>query len=169
MTTAAVKAKTNGNAKGEMLSISKIAMRCGLDRATCRKRLDENRYEPVEIKAKEKIYLFDKDMEEVLTEVQNKLTDVKIRKETAAAQLAEIKVREQSGELIAVSEVEDYLHRLFKSLYQEAVVRAPKRLAVSVKKAKTTAEAAEILTTAFGAIFNTVREDHGQLMIRKRK
>lgn len=166
MSTAAVKAKAP---KGELLAISKIAMRCGLDRATCKKRLDAHGYEPEVIKAKEKLYRFDAEMEADLTESQDKLTDVKIRKETAAAQIAELKVKQQMGDLIAVAEVEDYLQRLFKALYQEAVVRMPKRIAASVVKAKTAGEASEMLTVSIGKIFNTVREDHGSLLINGRR
>lgn len=155
--------------KGEFLSIQKIAFRCGLDRATCRKRLEAHGYKPEREEAKLKLYWFDAEMEAALTESQDKLTDVKIRKETAAAQLAELKVLQQNGELIAVSEVEDYLHRLFKSLHQEVCVRLPRTVSASMVKAKDAATAAKILSAALNRVFDLVRDNHGQLMIGKKK
>lgn len=171
MTTAAVKATTNGNGriKPELLSIQKIAFRVGLDRATCRKRLDALGYTPEKEESKLKLYRFDADMDAALTESQDKLTDVRIRKETAAARLNEMKVLQQEGELIAVTDVEDYLQRLFKALYQEAVVRMPKRIASTLAKKKTAAEVNDVLNEQLGKIFLTVREDHGQLLVNGRK
>lgn len=169
MATATARSRNgNGRPRTELLSISKIAMRCGLDRATAKKRLMLAGYEPEQVREKEKLYRFDAEMEAALTEVNDKLVDVKIRKETAMAHLAEMKAMQQNGELIAVSEVEDYLQRLFKALHQEVCVRFPKRVAGQMSKAKTAGEASEILTAGLGGIFNKVREDHGSLMVNGR-
>lgn len=169
MASATAKKTRERKTNGELLSIQKIAFRCGLDRATCKKRLEAHGYKPEREEAKLKLYWFDAEMESALTESQDELTHVKIRKETAAAQLAELKVMQQNGELIAVSEVEDYLHRLFKSLHQEVCVRFPRTVASSVVKAKDSAAAGKILSAGLNRIFDLVRDNHSQLMLRKNK
>lgn len=158
---AARQSKTNGNgkAKPELLSIQKIAFRCGLDRATTKKRLDALGYEPAEEKEKLKLYVFDPAMEAELTETNDKYNEVRIRKETANAQLLEQKLAIVSGDVCSVAEFTDYVQRLFGSMHKEIVVRFPKKIAGRVNKAKTTSEASAILTYELKKIFTTLRED----------
>lgn len=168
MSVAAAKAKEPKQQYGDF-SIKRISEVIKIDRATVAKRLDALKYRPLVEEAKLKLYRFDEAMEAALLETNDKLTDVKIRKETAAAQIAELKVKQQMGELVSTEEVEDYLQRLFKALYQETVTRFPKRVASQLSKAKTPAKMSEILTAGLGQIFNTVREDHGQLLVNGKK
>jgi hypothetical protein len=167
MKAVAAKLAKNGNgSNAELLSISKIAMRCGLDRATCRKRLDIHAFQPAEVKEKEKLYLFDAAMEAALTESQDKLTDVKIRKETAAAQIAEIKVKQQMGELAPVGEFMDTVQRLFGAMHKEIAVRLPKQLAARLAKAKTPAETSRILSVSINKVFTDLRDDHQKFLVK---
>lgn len=165
----AQKTKPEKSPKGELLSIQKIAFRCGLDRATCKKRLELHGYKPEREEAKLKLYWFDAEMEAALTESQDKLTDVKIRKETAAAQLAELKLMQQNGELVPVAEVEEYLHKLFRSLHQEVCIRFPRQIGRSVIKAKDATTASKIISAGLNRIFDLVRDNHDQLMVSKKK
>lgn len=160
----AATAKTKATAKGELLSISKIAMRCNLDRATCRKRLDLNGYTPESEKNKEKLYRFDKEMEATLTESQDKLTDIRIRKETADAQLKELKVREANGELAPVAEFVDAVQKIFSALYQDIAVRQPSKIASKLHRAKSQAEIAGILKAENTRAFTAIRRDFGKYL-----
>jgi hypothetical protein len=165
MKSVAVKLAKNVNgSKAEMLSISKIAMRCGLDRATCRKRLDANGFEPAEVKEKEKLYLFDAAMDAALTESQDKLTDVKIRKESAMAREKEIKVAQLEGELAPVGEFMDTVQRLFGAMYKEFFVRMPDQLASRLAKSKTPAEVKKILKDFTQRKFTDLRDDHQKFL-----
>jgi hypothetical protein len=167
MRAVAAKLAKNGNGQAddfEELSIQQIALRCGLDRATTKKRLDQHRYEPAINGKKLKIYRFDAEMEARLTESDTKLTDAKTRKETAAAQLAEIKVAKEIGELASVGEFIDVVQRLFGAMHKEIAVRMPKRLAARLAKAKNPAEISKILSADLNKTFNDLREDHSKFL-----
>jgi len=156
---AAALKKQPKQAEFELLSIQKIAFRCGLDRATCKKRLDAHGYEPETNEAKLKLYRFDADMEAALTEVNDKLGEVRIRKETAQAQLFEIKAMQQSGELVPIGEVVDATQKLFSAMHKEIAVRMPKELSARLAKAKTSADVQKIIKTAVDRRFKSLRDD----------
>jgi len=160
---------TKPKKSGELLSIAKIAMRCGLDRRTTKQRLLMHGYVPEKESATAILYHFDAAVEADLTESADKLNDVRIRKETAAAQKLEMQVKQQMDALVDVSEVEDYLQRLFKALYQEVVTRLPKRIAAQILKSKTPADAAKVLTEHLSRVFDRVREDGNNLAFPTKK
>jgi hypothetical protein len=145
--------------KFEMLSIQKIAFRCGLDRGTCKKRLDALGYKPENDAEKLKIYRFDEAMEADLLESRDKLTDVRIRDMTAAAELKEIKAAEARGELVPVNEVIDQTQALFGAMHKELAVRMPRELSAKLAKAKTSTQVNAILKVAVDRRFKTLRDD----------
>jgi hypothetical protein len=166
MRAVAAKPAKNGNgSKTELLSISKIAMRCGLDRATCRKRLDVQGYEPAEVKEKEKLYLFDAAMEAALTESQDKLSEVRVRKETAAAEKIEIQVAQARGELASVAEFTDVVQRLFGGCYKENI-RMIKRWGPKVVKMKTAAEIEKFMLGEYQKFSNSLRADFEKFLVK---
>jgi hypothetical protein len=148
----------------EELSIKAIAERVGLDRATCKSRLDQHGYEPVREEAKLKVYRFDAEMEAKLTEQNFKLTEAKTRKEIADAEMKELKLREAKGELVAVDEVMDLIGRLFNAMFQDLAVRQPARLANKLFKAKTTADVAKILRADTNRVFSILGDDHEKIL-----
>jgi hypothetical protein len=169
MSAVATKLAKNGNGKAdyEDLSIKAIAERCGLDRATAKKRLDENNYSPIEEQAKLKLYRFDAGMESVLTETRDKLTDVRIRKEQAMAKKIELQNAEIEGELASVAEFIDTIQKVFGNLHKEVVVRQPRRLAARLAKAKTAADANKILSKDSEGIFKVLAEDFEKFLGKK--
>jgi hypothetical protein len=172
MNAIAVKLAKNGNGNGradhhEDLSISAIARRCGLDRATTRQRLDANGYKPIDEQAKLKIFRFDAEMDATLTETKDKLTDVRIRKELAAAKKIELQNAEAEGELAPVAEFIDVVQRIFGSLHKEIAIRQPRRLAARLTKAKTAADVNKILTHDSNGIFKVLREDFEKYLGKK--
>jgi hypothetical protein len=169
MAAVAAKLAKNGNGKAdyEDLSIKAIAARCGLDRATAKKRLDENNYSPIEEQAKLKLYRFDAGMESVLTETRDKLTDVRIRKEQAMAKKIELQNAEIEGELASVAEFIDTIQKVFGNLHKEVVVRQPRRLAARLAKAKTSADANKILSKDSEGIFKVLVEDFEKFLGKK--
>lgn len=154
----------NGKAAFEVLSISKIAIRCHLDRGTTKKRLDLHGYEPIDEKAKLKEYRFDADMLAKLTYRNDELAAANIRKAKAAAEKLELQNAEATGELASVADFTDKIQRVFGAMYKEVVVRMPTRLAARLAKAKTSADTAKILTNDLNRIFNTLRDDHHKFL-----
>lgn len=155
---AALKMKPK-EAEYELLSIQKIAFRVNLNRATCKKRLDEFGYEAETDTAKLKLYRFDAKMEADLTETNDAMRDVKIRQFTADARLREIKVEREMGNLVPMVEVVDTIQRLFSSMHKEIGVRMPKEIASRLAKAKTSADVQKVLKTATDRRFKVLRDD----------
>jgi hypothetical protein len=149
----------NGKAATEILSIKQISERCGLDRATAKKRLDLHKYEPVNSEAKLKQYSFDAEMEARLTEISDQLGQVRIRKETAAARKIEMQLAEAEGSLVSVEEFTDVIQKVFGSMHKQIAVRMPKRLAARLAKAKTAPEVQKILTHDLSGIFSLLKSN----------
>jgi hypothetical protein len=169
MSAVAAKLAKNGNGKAdyEELSISKIANRCGLHRATVKERLDAAGYSPIDEQEKLKVYRFDAAMEAALTETKDKLTDVRIRKEQAMAKKLELQNAEIEGELASVAEFIDIVQRVFGSLHKEVVIRQPRRLAARLAKSKTSSDVNKILTNDSNGIFKVLREDFEKYLGKK--
>jgi hypothetical protein len=164
---AAVAAKLVRGKDYEELSISAIARRCGLDRATTRQRLDANNYKPIDEQAKLKTYRFDAEMDATLTETKDKLTDVRIRKEMAAARKIELQNAEIEGELAPVAEFVDVIQRVFGGLHKEVVIRMPRRLSARLAKAKTSTDVSKILTNDLNGVFKVLAEDFEKYLGKK--
>ena len=92
-------------------------------------------------------------------QVNDKLGEVRIRKETAQAQLFEIKAMQQSGELVPIGEVVDATQKLFSAMHKEIAVRMPKELSARLAKAKTSADVQKIIKTAVDRRFKSLRDD----------
>lgn len=148
----------------ERLNISKLAFRFDLDRATVRKRITDATIEPVDEKAKEKIYNLTPKLEAILNQTNAKLDDAKLRKESAMARLKEIEVAEAEGEMAPVSEFMDAVQKLFHAMYQEMTVRQPQRLANKLAKARTAVEVTQILKADTSNVFSRLRSDHEKFL-----
>lgn len=134
MAAAAVKNETAGP---ELISISEIAKRCRLDRATVRSRLDDLGYEAdASSTAKNQLYAFDDEMEFAIKSAKDTLSAMKIRDLRAAAEIKELKLAEARGELVPMAEAVEIVQAIVGTLYQEYTVRQPKRIANQLAKAK---------------------------------
>jgi hypothetical protein len=145
--------------KGEWLSISEIAKRCGLHRQTVTSRLEDLGYEPDEERStpKNQAYFFDDEMEFAIKSAKDTVSAMKIRQLRADAQLKELKLAEQRGDLVPIGEATDIVQRIVKTIYEEYAVRQPKRIAGQLVKAKTQAAVRKILKTDSDRIMKLVR------------
>lgn len=123
--------------KGELLSISAIAKRCQLDRATVRSRLDDLGYDPDPTStAKNQLFWFDDEVEFAIKAAKDTLTAAKIRDTRATYLLKELKLAEANGTLVPMAEAVEIVQRIVGTLYQELTVRQPKRIAPKLARAK---------------------------------
>lgn len=144
----------------DLLSISEIAKRCKIDRATCRSRLDDLGYEPdASSTSKNQLYPFDDEMALAIRSAKDTFSAVRIRDVRAAAQIKEIKLAEAQGLLVSVAETVEIVQRIVGTLYQEHTVRQPKRIAAKLAKAKNVASVKKILKTDTDRIMKSLREN----------
>jgi hypothetical protein len=150
---------TNSQPKGEWLSISEIAKRCGIHRQTCSSRLEDLGYEPDPDRStpKSQVYFFDDEMEFAIKSAKDTVSAMKIRQLRADAQLKELKLAEQRAELVPMVEVTDIVQRIVKAIYDEYAIRQPKRVAGQLVKAKTQAAVRKILKTDGDRVMKLLR------------
>ena len=146
--------------KGELLSISAIAKRCKLHRATCSSRLEDLGYEPHESSTpKNQLFWFDDELEFAIKSAKDTVSAMKIRDMRASAQLKETKLAEMRGELVAMAEVTEMVQRIVGTIYQEFTVRQPKRIAAKLAKAKNVAAVNKVLKTDTARIMKSLRDN----------
>ncbi len=144
----------------DLLSISEIARRCGINRATAAARLDDLGYEPHESSTpKNKLFAFDDEMLFAIKAAKDSLSAAKIRDIRASSQLKELKLAEARGELVPMHEAIDIVQKIVSAIYQECTVRQPKRIAPKLAKAKNVAAVKKILKTDTDRIMKTLREN----------
>lgn len=146
------------------MNISQLELRFSLDRITVRKRLREAEIEPAEVKAKEKIFEVTPELEAALRKADTGLDEAKRRRESANAELVEIKVQQAKGELVPMGEVVDIVQRLFGAMHKQVAVRMPQAIATRLVKAKTKADVTRIIKNAVDRDFKTLREDFEGLL-----
>lgn len=140
-------------------NISQLAEDFELDRASVRKRIQEAGIEPVEERAKEKIYEVSPRLAAILSDVKSPLSEAKLRRETAEAEIRELKLAEMRGEMVPMAEVVERFQQGFVRFYKEFALHQPKRLAARLAKTKTAVEASRLLKTDTEKIFARWKED----------
>lgn len=161
--------KTNSNGHKPRygnFSIKRISELLKIDRATVAKRLLALKYQPVVAEAKLKLFNFDEAMEAALLETNDRLTDVRVRKETAAAEKIELAVAEAKGELASVAEFTDIVQRLFGGCYKENV-RMIKKWSSRVVKFKTAAEAEKYMLGEYQRFSNSLQMEFEKFLTKK--
>lgn len=148
----------------ERLNIANLAMRFDLNRETVVKRIRNAGIEPVELRAKEKLYELTSRLITVLEQRNEKLEEVKLRGETAKAQLVEIKVKQAEGELVPMAEAVELVHKIISRIYQEFAVRQPKRIAGHLARKKTAIEVKKILKADTDKIMKGVRTNFEEFL-----
>jgi hypothetical protein len=142
----------------ETYSISALHRLTKLDRATIRKLLSE--VKPVEEKAKEKLYALKDALPALIGGKSAEMDGAKLRKLQTEAALKELELKRESGDLLSVKEVRDYLQDLFKRLQQRTSVQLPREIAPLLYKAESSAQITEILQRELGRLFNDLRSNH---------
>lgn len=144
----------------KLLNLSQLEFRFGVNRATIRKRLQAAGIEPHTEREKEKLFLLTDEIEEILKASSDGLNAVKLRKETADAELKEIKVAEARGETASVAEFTGAVQTIFGTLHKKCCVQKPQELAKKVAKLTNQAEIAKLIANEYSKIFNDLRSNH---------
>ncbi|HEX3560372.1 MAG TPA: hypothetical protein VHU19_14285 [Pyrinomonadaceae bacterium] len=146
----------------ELLSISKLAARFELDRATVRKRLTAAGAVARRETAREKLYAL-AEVERFLTDVGDPLDAARLRKIEQESDLLELRLARERGDLVSMQEVGDELQEVFKRLYQKLAVQYPREIAAQLYKAESPGQITDIMRHDMGRIFNEIREDYTSL------
>jgi hypothetical protein len=148
-----------------LLSISEIARRCGINRATAAARLDDLGYDPHESStSKNKLFAFDDEMLFAIKAAKDSLSAAKIRDMRASSQLKELKLAEARGELVPMANAIDDLHKVVAWLHQECTIRQTKRIAQKLAKAKNVVAVRKILKTDMDMIMKNLRQNFEKLI-----
>jgi hypothetical protein len=146
----------------ELLSISKLAARFELDRATVRKWLAAAGVAPRRETKREKLYAV-AEVEPFLSNVGDPLDAARLRKLEQESDLLEIRLARERGEVVSAQEVGDEIQEVFKRLYQRLAVRYPREIAQQLYKAESPGQITDIMRHDMGRIFNEIREDYTSL------
>lgn len=147
-----------------LLSVSKLAFRFNLDRATVNKRIAEVQIKPYSEKEKEKLYELTELLESVLNDTSKPLDIARLKKMTAETELKDLELQKKKGEVLPVNEVKEAVREIFSNLHKEITMQIPKKIASKIKKAKTIAEIQAILTTELNKPFNILRVDYPKFL-----
>ena len=156
----------------ELISISEIARRCGINRATCAARLDDLGYEPDETNPagpNAKLFAFDDEMMFSLKAAKDSLSAAKIRDIRASSQLKELKLAEARGELVPMADAVERVQEIMTRMYKEFTQQQPKRLASRLAKATTAAAVSKLLKTDTDKIFGRLRENDEQFVPKMKR
>jgi hypothetical protein len=141
----------------DICSISALARRFKLDRATVRDRIEKAAIEAIEERSKEKLYLLDERLESVLS--LNEMDAAKLKKTEAEAELKEIEVKRKQGEYGSVAEFTEITQQLYSRLHKRCVVQLPGKIASKLHNANSSAEVAAILKHEYAKEFDQLRGD----------
>lgn len=156
----AIAAKTI-ESHGEWLSEQAIAKRLGMDRHTVSSRLEDLGYEPdpERSNARLKLHFFDKQMEFAIRAAKDEAATMKIRGLRADAQLKELKLARERGEMVAAAEMIEIVQKLVSNIYQEVTVRQGKRIDAKLAKAKNVLAVKKIRKADTDRIMKNLREN----------
>lgn len=142
----------------KLFSISELAELTTLDRATVKKRLAE--IDPTAGARNAKSYSLKVALPALIAGASAEMDEAKLRRAQAEAELKEIALAEERGDLLPVKEVQGYLLDLFKRLQQRLAVQLPRDIAAQLYKAESPAQITDILQREAERIFNGLRSDH---------
>jgi len=129
----------------KLLSISEIARRLKLDKATVRSRLDDLGYEPdASSTEKLKLFPFDDEMEFSIKAAKDSLSAAKIRDLRVKTEINEIKLAEARKELVPMYEAAEMIRSIVGKVYQELTAAQGKRIDAKLAKARTVTDVKKI-------------------------
>lgn len=146
-------------------SISALARRFNLDRATVRTRIEKSGIKPAEEKEKEKLYILDEKLEAILSE--DELEAAKLRKTEAEADLKEIDVKIKTGEYASVAEFTEITQQIFSRLHKKLAVQLPGRIAIKLHNANSSGDVAALLKAEISKEFDSLRENFQKYLGQK--
>lgn len=145
--------------KGEPLSISALAKQAGVHRATARERLERAKIEPVQEKAKEKLYDPDEALRAIGADERSGLRKAQTAKTATEAARARLKLDRERGELVPIQDVRSDIQEIVKRIYQHFAVTGPQELAPQLRGLKV-AQIVERLQRDAERFFNELRTEH---------
>lgn len=148
----------------ESLNISELAEKYKLDRRMVVARLKKAGIEPVFKKASGTIYDVSPELDEVLSQTDEDLDELKKEKLRAEVELKQIQAAEKRGEFVAASEVRETVSKIFSGLFRE-FQRKNKKIASKLAKAKETSKVSEILQTEDSKIFERLRTNYTEFLV----
>lgn len=137
-----------------LLSITALARKFNLDRATVRERLVS--INPDKIEGAEKLYDL-KAVQFLLS--QDAKAKAQLRKLQAEADLKEHSLAVQRGEYASAKEFADITQKIFSKLFQKLAVDLPGKNAKKLHKANSAAELKKMLQKEIGKEFDNLRDD----------
>jgi len=144
--------------KGELLPIIQIAKRVNLHRSVVATRLEDLGYEPDETSTvKNKLYLFNDEMQFELKAAKDEAGAMKIRAMRADAQLKELKLARERGTVVEASEMVEIVQKIVGYIFQELTIRQIKRIGTKLAKAKNVTEIKKILGSDNSRIMKDLR------------
>ncbi len=148
----------------ELYSTSKLAQHFSLSREVVRKRLTEAGVTPVRETSNEKLYRLTEAQAAIEDNDDPVLSAVKLRKLSADAELQELKLERERGEVVYLNDVRDELQQIFTRLFQRLAVQQPREIAGQLYKADSAGAMAEILKRSTEKVFNDLRSDYKTLL-----
>lgn len=151
---------------GEWLSESQIGKRMKLHRQTVAARLEDLGIEPdaERSNAKLKVYWFDTELEFAIKAAKDESTALKVRGLRADAQLKELKLAKERGELVDIGEVIDIVQKIGVAIYQEFAIRQPKRIGPALAKAKNVTSVKQKLKADTEKIMKRLRANYEEFI-----
>lgn len=147
---------------GRLYSMSELSDLTTLDRATVRKRLKDIEAQGGAQNAK--TYTLEVALPALIAGASAEMDEARLRKVKADAELKELDVKREQGEVVEVREVRGYAQALVQGLHQRVAVRMPGEIAPQLYKAESSAQITEILQHELGRIFNELRDDHKRFL-----
>lgn len=144
--------------KGEPLSISALAKQAGVHRATARDRLERAKIEPVQEKAKEKLYDADEALKAVQGDDRSGLRKAQTIKTATEAARSKLKLEKEKGELVPLQDVRVDLQAIVNEIRLHFLTRAA-ALAPQLRGQKV-ARIEAMLTEDAEQFFNNLRAEH---------
>jgi len=145
--------------KSDLFSVSELAKRFQLDRATVSKRLEK--VKPVSEAANKKLYDI-AEVEDLLSE--DALDEAKLAKLNTERELKEHQLKVARGEYASVHEFTDRLQRIFSTMHKRLAVQLPRKVARKLLHANSETEIGDILGNEISSVFDELRTDHKQFL-----
>jgi len=145
--------------KSDLFSVSELAKRFQLDRATVTKRLEK--VKPVSEAANKKLYDI-AEVEDLLSE--DALDEAKLAKLNTERELKEHQLKVARGEYAPVDEFKDIVQRIFSNLHKRLAVQLPRKLTRKLLHANSETEINEILGSNISTVFDELRTDYKKFL-----
>jgi uncharacterized membrane-anchored protein YhcB (DUF1043 family) len=145
--------------KGEEVSLSELARRAQMNRATVREKLSGKGVRPRREKAKEKLYDLDEALSALREDGEPSLRKAQTAKTAAEAERAKLKLDRERGEVVSLQDARADLQEVLGKIYRHFAVTGPAALAPQLR-GKSAAQVAAALKQDADRFFGELRAEH---------